>query len=304
MVKGFHVKAYYYHYAIIKRTQILITRFCKMFRLNKINLKSNLKSLPSLIRFTNSSCPRPHPDAPSFPCVDANEARIERLNKTSIPFLKNNSQNVKIEDLEGEGPEPIYATPTRSNYQIYKSTEPLLLDFGSILPEFEIAYETWGELNEDKSNAVLLHTGLSASSHAKSHAGNEAPGWWEKFIGPGSNYSIDTNKFFVVCTNVIGGCYGSTGPSSPHPGDGKPYGTRFPIVTQFDMVRAQWRLIDNLGIDKLYASVGCSMGGMQSIAAAHLEPERVKSIISISGTARSGSTAVAMRFAQRSGKLY
>ncbi|TIB31766.1 hypothetical protein E3P86_03270 [Wallemia ichthyophaga] len=255
------------------------------------------------LRFMSSSIPHQRPDAPSFPCVDANESRAAKLatQANKLTFIKQNNQNqVKIEDVEGEGPEPVYATPTPATYQSFTSHYPLLLDYGGVLPNFDIAYETWGSLNQDKSNAILLHTGLSASSHAKSHPGNDTPGWWERFIGPGSDYAIDTEKFFVICTNVLGGCYGSTGPSSPHPEDSKPYGTRFPIITQFDMVRAQWRLIDSLGIHKLYASAGCSMGGMQSIAAAHLEPERVRSIISISGTARSGSTAVAMRFAQRS----
>jgi len=184
-----------------------------------------------------------------------------------------------------------------------------------VLPEFDIAYETWGTLNADKSNAILLHTGLSASSHAKSTAKNAKPGWWEKFIGPGA--PLDTDKYFVICTNVLGGCYGSTGPSSVNPlleagaeGKGQSgrerererYATRFPILTMQDMVRAQFRLLDWMGIRKLYASVGSSMGGMQSLAAGVLERERVGKVVSVSGCARSHPYSIAMRHTQRQGK--
>ncbi len=165
------------------------------------------------------------------------------------------------------------------------------------MPEFNIAYETWGSLNSSKSNVILLHTGLSASSHAHSTEINPKPGWWEKFIGPGA--SLDTDKYFVICTNVIGGCYGSTGPASIDPADGQRYATRFPILTMEDMVRAQFRLLDAFGIEKLYASVGSSMGGMQSLAAGTLFPERVGKIVSVSGCARSHPYSIAMRHTQR-----
>lgn len=166
-----------------------------------------------------------------------------------------------------------------------------------MLPEFTIAYESWGRLNVDRSNAILLHTGLSASSHAHSTPKNPQVGWWEKFIGPGC--ALDTDKFFVICTNVLGGCYGSTGPPSIDPADGEVYATRFPIITIEDMVRAQFRLLDALGIEKLYASVGASMGGMQSLAAGVLYPERVGRVVSISGCARSHPYSIAMRYTQR-----
>ncbi|CAO3598935.1 unnamed protein product [Absidia cylindrospora] len=164
------------------------------------------------------------------------------------------------------------------------------------LPHVTVAYETW-ELNAAKDNCILIHTGLSASSHAKSQPKNEKPGWWEDFIGPGC--PIDTNKFFVICTNVIGGCYGSTGPSAIDPADNERYATRFPILTIFDMVRAQFLLLDNLGIDKLHASIGSSMGGMQSIAAASLYPDRVNRLVSISACARSHPYSIALRHTQR-----
>ncbi|RMZ67788.1 homoserine o-acetyltransferase [Pyrenophora seminiperda CCB06] len=189
----------------------------------------------------------------SFPCLDAHESRSASLSRKR----------------SSTGPEPSYTSGHTLNFH---STQPILLDWGGILPEFNIAYETWGQLNPDKSNAILLHTGLSASSHAHSTETNTKPGWWEKFIGPGK--PLDTNKYFVICTNVIGGCYGSTGPSSIDPANGERYATRFPILTMEDMVRAQFRLLDNLGIRRLYASVGSSMGGMQSLAAGTLFPER------------------------------
>ena len=123
------------------------------------------------------------------------------------------------------------------------------------------------------------------------------PGWWEKFIGPGA--PLDTDKYHIICTNVIGGCYGSTGPGSIDPGNGERYATRFPILTMEDMVRAQFRLLDGLGITRLYASVGSSMGGMQSLAAGVLFPDRVGRVASISGCARSHPYSVAMRHTQR-----
>ncbi|KAF9114143.1 hypothetical protein BGX27_011571 [Mortierella sp. AM989] len=215
----------------------------------------------------------------AFPCVDQLEQRTQKL----------------LQSFDG-GPEPSYSNPI-SGYSLYQHNEPFLLDHGGILPKFEIAYESWGELNADKSNVILLHTGLSASSHAKSHPANMAPGWWEKFIGPG--LAIDTNRFHVICTNVIGGCYGSTGPSSIDPKDNKPYATRFPIVTIFDMVRAQFAMLDSMGIKKLHASVGASMGGMQSLAAALIFSDRIGKVISISAAARSHPYSIALRFTQR-----
>lgn len=217
----------------------------------------------------------------AFPCLDALENRSATLQKRSLL-----------------GPEPTY---TAGAHESFLCKEPMLLDWGGILPEFKIAYETWGRLNADKSNAILLHTGLSASSHAHSTDANPKPGWWEKFIGPGK--PLDTDKYFVICTNVIGGCYGSTGPSSIDPANGERYATRFPILTMEDMERAQFKLLDHLGVEKLYASVGSSMGGMLSLAAGALFPERVGRIISISGCARSHPYSIAMRHTQRQGTL-
>ncbi|KAI1655924.1 homoserine acetyltransferase [Daldinia decipiens] len=216
--------------------------------------------------------------AMAFPCLDAIETRSATLEAKSL----------------STGPEPAYTTGAT---EVFHCEDPLSLDWGGTLPKFDIAYETWGKLNSDKSNVILLHTGLSASSHAHSTESNLQPGWWEKFIGPGA--CLDTDKYFVICTNVIGGCFGSTGPSSIDPADGRRYATRFPILTMEDMVRAQFRLLDHLGVEKLYASVGSSMGGMQSLAAGVLFPSRVSRIVSISGCARSHPYSVAMRHTQR-----
>ena len=158
-------------------------------------------------------------------------------------------------------------------YQLFKCEEPFPFKHGGVIPELEVAYETWGQLNTQRSNAVLLCTGLSASSHARSHPGNTSLGWWEKFIGPGR--AIDTDKFFVVCSNVIGGCYGSSGPSSLNPVTGEEFAMTFPIVSVEDMLTAQFKLLDHLGIDKLHTSIGSSLGGMQSIMSAALFPGRV-----------------------------
>ena len=222
----------------------------------------------------------------SFPCLDALEARTQSLQSRAAAAHNPDSSTT--------GPEPSYST---GHHEKYHSTTPMLLDYGGVLPQFTIAYETWGTLNAVKSNAILLHTGLSASSHAHSNHTNPQPGWWEKFIGPGR--PLDTNKFFIICTNVLGGCYGSTGPSSIDPSDGSRYATRFPILTLHDMVRGQFRLLDHLGIDILYASVGSSMGGMLSLAAATHAPARVSRIVSISGCARSHPYSIAMRHTQR-----
>lgn len=225
----------------------------------------------------------------NFPCIDLNEQRMQRI-----------VSDVSKSSSAGEGPEPAYSNVV-TGYSTFHHDKPFLCDHGGVLPELDIAYETWGSLNSDKSNAILIYTGLSGSSHAKSHPANTAPGWWEKFIGPGK--AIDTDKFFVICTNVIGGCYGSTGPGSIDPSDGERYATRFPILTIFDMVRAQFLLLDNLGIQKLHASVGSSMGGMQSVASAHLFPERVGRVVSISAAARSHPYSIAIRHTQRQGEL-
>ena len=158
---------------------------------------------------------------------------------------------------------------------------PFSLDVGSSLRGVTIAYETWGTLNADASNAILLCHAWTGDSHAAGPAddGHPTPGWWEGLIGPG--LAIDTDEWFVVCTNVLGGCQGSTGPASAHPDDGRPYGSRFPVVTIRDMVRAQARLTDHLGIRAWHSVLGGSMGGMQVLEWAVMFPDRVRGIAPI-----------------------
>ncbi|XP_071835319.1 uncharacterized protein [Apostichopus japonicus] len=202
-----------------------------------------------------------------------------------------------LSKIPSSGPEPTYEN-VLSGYQICKLEEPFHMKLNNgVLPQVDIAYETWGELNENKSNVVVIHTGLSPSSHAKSHKDNPAPGWWEKFIGPGS--AIDTDKFFVICCNILGGCYGTTGPSSINPVTNQPYGTTFPMVTVDDIVNAQFKLLDKLGIGQIHASVGSSLGGMCSLSAGALYPDRVKRVISISACLSTYPTSIGLRYLQR-----
>src|SRR5262245_2311345 len=170
--------------------------------------------------------------------------------------------------------------------------EPLALDGGARLGPMTLAYETYGELSPARDNAILLLHALSGDAHAAGwYAGAAKPGWWDAMVGPGRPF--DTERYFVICSNVIGGCQGSTGPSSLDPATGKPYGARFPVVTIADMVRAQARLLDRLGIDTLLAVAGGSMGGFQALEWTVAYPERVRGAILLATSARSSSQTVA-----------
>ena len=163
----------------------------------------------------------------------------------------------------------------------FPNDRPVALDSGKTLQQVTIAYETWGELNSNKSNAILLCHAWTGDSHAAGSAqdGQPTPGWWDGLVGSGC--AIDTDKYFVVCTNSLGGCQGSTGPASPHPLDGKPYGSRFPVITVRDMVRAQVRVSDLLGIDVWHCVIGGSMGGMQVLEWGITFPHRVRTLVPI-----------------------
>lgn len=182
-------------------------------------------------------------------------------------------------------------------YALFKRTQPFSLTLGGVLPEFQLAYETWGTLNADRSNAVILFTGLSASSHAKSHSRDDVPGWWEAMIGP--EQAIDTERFFVLCINHLGGCFGSTGPSSLIPGTDQRYGPDFPPLLIQDLVDASVLVLDHLGIQRVYASVGTSMGGMLAMELAARHADRVARLISISASGRPGPQSIAFRYLQR-----
>lgn len=157
--------------------------------------------------------------------------------------------------------------------------EPLKLDNGARIENFPIAYQAYGELNADKSNAILICHGLTADQYLiGEHPVTDKEGWWELMVGSGK--PIDTDKFHVICSNVLGGCMGSYGPASLDE-SGEPLGLNFPVVTMFDMVRAQALLLDALGINKLACVVGASIGGMQALAWSVLYPERIESLLGV-----------------------
>jgi homoserine O-acetyltransferase/O-succinyltransferase len=170
---------------------------------------------------------------------------------------------------------------------------PLLLESGRRLGPFTLAYETYGTLSEARDNAILVCHALSGDAHvAGRHSANDKrAGWWDMLIGPGK--ALDTDRYFVVSSNVLGGCGGSTGPASTDPGTSRPYGTGFPMITIADMVDAQALLLDHLGIEKLLAAVGGSMGGMQVLQWAVVHPERLHLAIPIACAARQSTQAIA-----------
>ena len=167
-----------------------------------------------------------------------------------------------------------------------------MLESGAKLNELKIAYETYGELNDKKTNAVLICHALSGDAHAAGyHDGDKKPGWWDDMIGPGK--AFDTDKYFVICSNVIGGCKGSSGPNSIDSNTGKPFGLSFPIVSIKDMVDAQKELIDFLGIEKLLSVCGGSMGGMQALQWAVSHPKMVVSCVPIAASYKHSAQQIA-----------
>jgi len=175
----------------------------------------------------------------------------------------------------------------------FAEDEPFCLESGATLSPVTLEYETYGRLNADRSNAILICHALSGSAHAAGvHAAEDRkPGWWDDCIGPGK--AFDTDRYFVICSNVIGGCYGSTGPSSLDPQTGRPYAMRFPVVTIGDMVRAQVRLIDHLCIGQLLCVAGGSMGGMQVLEWAAHHPHRARAAVPIATTAHHSPMLIA-----------
>lgn len=174
----------------------------------------------------------------------------------------------------------------------FSASDPLPLDAGVAFQPLTVAYQTYGTLNADKSNAVLICHALTGDQHvANTHPVTGKPGWWEIMVGPGK--PIDTNRYFVICSNVLGGCLGTTGPASTNPATGEAYGLELPIITIRDMVRAQAKLIDRLGIDSLFCVIGGSMGGMQVLQWAASYPDRVFSAIPIATAARHSAQNIA-----------
>ncbi len=171
---------------------------------------------------------------------------------------------------------------------------PFRLDMGGALDAVTIAYETWGTLAPARNNAILVLHALTGGAHAGPHADTEAPApepWWSDLIGPGR--AIDTNRFFVICPNILGGCYGSTGPLSIAPATGQPYRMTFPAITVRDMVRVQAALLDAFGIERLHAVIGGSLGGMQALQWGVTYPERAGAVIAIGASGRFHAQGIA-----------
>ncbi len=168
---------------------------------------------------------------------------------------------------------------------------------GGMLPSVTLAYETWGELNVEKDNAILVFSGLSPSAHASSSAEDPTPGWWEDMIGSG--LPLDTDRFCIICVNSLGSCFGSTGPASINPETGKRYRLSFPVLTLEDVAESAWLVVKHLGIDKLHSVVGCSMGGMSGLALCVRHPESTRSFVSISSATRALPFSIAVRSLQR-----
>ncbi|MFO0952377.1 MAG: homoserine O-acetyltransferase [Isosphaeraceae bacterium] len=185
---------------------------------------------------------------------------------------------------------PSIGTVRTRFFEFDDPVNPLRLKVGAPLPRFTLAYETYGEMNADRSNVILLYHAMTGSQHAAG-LNTDVPGvdgrwtdevhegWWEGFIGPG--LALDTRKYCVVCANYIGGCYGSTGPASVNPETGAPWGPAFPVLRMCDIVDSQMRLLDHLGVKKLHAVVGASIGGFLSLLTATRYPERVRIVVPI-----------------------
>ena len=175
---------------------------------------------------------------------------------------------------------------------LYTEDDPLALDCGATLGPVEVAYETYGQLNADRSNAVVVCHALTGDAHAAGHHGDPSKrGWWDNLIGPGK--PVDTDRFFVVCSNLLGGCNGTTGPSSTDPKTGKPYGLRFPLLTVADLVKPQRRLLAHLGIERPAAAIGGSLGGMQILQWAIDHPDELGAAILVCASAQLSAQNIA-----------
>jgi homoserine O-acetyltransferase/O-succinyltransferase len=175
--------------------------------------------------------------------------------------------------------------------------DPFPMWRGGVLHGARIAYETWGALNTARDNALLLFTGLSPPAHAAASVEDPSPGWWEGMVGPG--LAIDTERFFVICVNSLGSCFGSSGPASPDPATGKPYRLSFPDLSVEDIARGGFETVRSLGITRLDTVMGPSLGGMVVLAYAALFPQAARRLVCISGTTAAAPFAIALRSIQR-----
>jgi homoserine O-acetyltransferase len=204
----------------------------------------------------------------------------------SIVRIERDEKASRAEMVRREADEP------RSKIVRFGKDKPLKLDAGVELSPYQVAYQTYGELNAEKSNAILICHALTGDQHVHNvHPVTGKDGWWDSMVGPG--LPIDTDRFFIICSNVLGGCMGTTGPASKNEATGEAYGLTFPVVTIRDMVRAQAALLDHLGIEKLLCVTGGSMGGMQVLQWAVTYPERIFSALPIATAARHSAQNIA-----------
>ena len=185
-------------------------------------------------------------------------------------------------------PHPILS-PQRTFFETF--AQPLALDCGRAFAPYTQAYQTWGRLNAERSNAILIFHALSGDAHISGLHEDGRNGWWNLMVGPGC--AFDTDRYFIICANVLGGCKGTTGPSSPDPATGRAYGSTFPIVTVEDMVRAQHALLARLDLGKLHAVVGASMGGMLALAFARLYPGATERVVVLAAASANHAQAIA-----------
>lgn len=181
--------------------------------------------------------------------------------------------------------------------QLFQYPQPFTMRRGGVLESLELAYETWGRLSDAQDNAILIFTGLSPSAHAASSAADPNPGWWEDMVGPGK--PVDTDRYFVVCFNSLGSCFGSTGAASHNPQTKKRYGLDFPVLSLEDIARCGALLLDHLNIAQLRCAIGPSMGGMTALAFSMMYPARVRHMVTISSSCRALPYAIALRSLQR-----
>jgi homoserine O-acetyltransferase len=219
-------------------------------------------------------------------------ARLHAMRKKlDVHQTARNDTGITVKRIDARKAQSV-GTVQKNYFQCAIPPDELILESGEKLGPITVAYETYGRLNEQRSNAILILHALSGDAHAAGfHEGDEKPGWWDDMIGP--DKAFDTNRYFIICSNVVGGCQGTTGPSSSSPKTGEPYGLDFPIISISDMVTVQRLLIDHLEIDQLLSVAGGSMGGMQALEWLTAHPDRLKSAIVIATASKHSPQQIA-----------